>query len=80
MCWSVIALASATHHVVLCTGSENESMSGPTKSPSSLDFGEIVLASSFGLRQARLSKYGGTQSVLKSVLSQLCCKQSSDIP
>lgn len=28
----------------------------------------------------KLSKYGGLQTVLKSVLSQLCCKQSSDTP
>lgn len=42
-----------SHHVVLCTGSKNKSTSGPTKSSSSLDFGEIVLASSFGRRQGR---------------------------
>lgn len=41
-------------------------------------FWMVVLG--LGRPALKLSKYGGTQCVLKSVLSQLCFKQCSDIP
>lgn len=83
MCWSVIALTSA---ISLCCAVHRIKSTGAwvdlqgLRVPWTLQRLLWPAVSGSGRPALKLSKYGGTQSLMRFVLSQLCFKQDSDSP